>query len=409
MGLGLVMLMLGVTTIMVAQNGQTRAWQRKEVGTSRAITEGGVARTLAQLTHVNNSVLLSRNYDPINPQTGTTYFGPDDSLNSGDEEGAAVDEWTNCLSNPSTCSSGTLGSPNLSLNGTIGSDGQYELKAYRYNDIQKTGTFLIKGQQGSSTFSVAVTVSIDVTSMGSPPGMWISWNPKSSASGSVQLQTDIQDSTNTSDIDANRVDKLKAYQVAPSGAASASYDATPGVPFPNLPSTGQNPPTTGMTGSYNIAPIGGPTILPVSGEIADADGVLKYHIGESGGKSINLTGGENITVGTGSETVELYLDGGIDLSGGSAITIAPGSKLIIYTHGKVTLTGKSTINPLSNSGNLEDAQLYVYTNDEVALTGGSGMKLFLFAPNSEVRLSASSFQGTLWSKSWSGSGKTFLQ
>jgi hypothetical protein len=160
MGLGFVMMIMGMSTIMIAQGDRSTALQRKESSASLAVTEGGLARTLVQLVKPNNSVLLNRNYDPINPKTGKTYFGPDGILNSGDEENTAVNQWSSI---PATACSG-LGTPSISYNGTIGTDGRYTLKAYRYNQVQKTGTFLIEGKQGTLTSSsVAVTLSIDST------------------------------------------------------------------------------------------------------------------------------------------------------------------------------------------------------------------------------------------------------
>lgn len=86
MGLGLVMLILGLSSVMIAEGDRTTASLRKESGASLAIAEGGMARSLAQLSTPNNAVLLNRNYDTINPKTGKTYLGPDGTLNSGDEE-----------------------------------------------------------------------------------------------------------------------------------------------------------------------------------------------------------------------------------------------------------------------------------------------------------------------------------
>ncbi|NJK40406.1 MAG: hypothetical protein HC934_01810 [Acaryochloridaceae cyanobacterium SU_2_1] len=100
LGMGFVMLMLGMTAIMVAQSDRITAWQRKESSVNLALTEGGMARTLAQLTYPNNAVLLNRNYDTINPKTGKTYLGPDGIANNGDEEAAVINEWSSY--NPST-------------------------------------------------------------------------------------------------------------------------------------------------------------------------------------------------------------------------------------------------------------------------------------------------------------------
>ena len=75
MGMGMVMMVMGLTAIIVAQSDRTTAFQRKQTNSSLAASEGGLARTLAQMTLPNNAVLLTRNYDTINPRTGKTYLG----------------------------------------------------------------------------------------------------------------------------------------------------------------------------------------------------------------------------------------------------------------------------------------------------------------------------------------------
>ena len=77
------MILLGMSSMIMAQSDRITAWNRKESGASLAVSEGGMARTLAQLTQTDNRILLTRNYDTINPKTGTTYLGPDGILNSG--------------------------------------------------------------------------------------------------------------------------------------------------------------------------------------------------------------------------------------------------------------------------------------------------------------------------------------
>jgi hypothetical protein len=160
MGLGFVMLILGMSTIMVAQGDRTSSWQRKESSSTLAVTEGGMARTLAQLTAPNNAVLLNRNYDTINPKTNKTYLGPDGIANNGDEEAAAINEWAGY--NPSTepCYQvKNWGAPNFVYSGTIGA-GSYSLKAYRYNPKQQEGTLLIEATQGRQSAAVVITISV---------------------------------------------------------------------------------------------------------------------------------------------------------------------------------------------------------------------------------------------------------
>lgn len=183
-GTGLVMLLVAATLISRSQGDQITASARKGTGGSLAAAEGGTARTLAQLTQPNNAGLLTRNYDPINSDTGKTYLGADGVLDNGDEESTAVDEWTSFASGSPSCTSGATPPPSITYSGTIGTNDKYTLRAYRYRsdpgpdgvpdnlDDIETGTFLVEGQQGTSASlsHIAVTVSIDPTT-GDFPGV----------------------------------------------------------------------------------------------------------------------------------------------------------------------------------------------------------------------------------------------
>jgi hypothetical protein len=162
LGLGLAITLLGMTALVSSQNTQTVAAQRRQMGSSLLATEGGIARTLAYLSQPNNAPLLALNYDSINPQTGSTYLGPDGIPNNGDEETTAVDEWSSFSASTFSCGvTGGAGTPSMSYSGTIGADGQYTLRAYRYNPSQQTGTFLVEGQQGASSATIVLTLAIN--------------------------------------------------------------------------------------------------------------------------------------------------------------------------------------------------------------------------------------------------------
>ena len=162
LGLGMVILLLGLTTLIRSQTAQTVAYQRSRMGSSLLTTEGGVARTLSQLSQPNNAPLLAHNYDTINPNTGNTYLGADGIPNNGDEGSVAVDEWSTFTDSTVACApTASPGPPSISTSGTIGPDGQYTLRAYRYDPSQQTGTFLVEGQQEQSTSLVAVTIAVD--------------------------------------------------------------------------------------------------------------------------------------------------------------------------------------------------------------------------------------------------------
>ena len=159
LGLGFAMLLLGITAMLRSQTARTVAYQRSQMGSTLLVTEGGIARTLMQLSKSNNSPLLRYNYDRLNPSTGKTYLGPDGIPNNGDEENTTIDEWSSLASCTTT---------DMTYSGVIGINGQYTLKAYRYNNTQNTGTFLVEGQQGSSSALVAVTLELEENSLSFP-------------------------------------------------------------------------------------------------------------------------------------------------------------------------------------------------------------------------------------------------
>jgi hypothetical protein len=161
MGLGLVMIAISITTIFVAQNDRQTALHRKEAGSGLFVAEGGTARMLAQFQKPNNSLLLVRNYDTIDPQTGKTYLGPDGVPNSGDEEIAEVDQWTGYDLSATPCFQlAGVGAPDFVKTGTMGAEGSYTLKAYRYDKEKHVGTLFIEGIHRGQESYIAVTFAV---------------------------------------------------------------------------------------------------------------------------------------------------------------------------------------------------------------------------------------------------------
>jgi hypothetical protein len=160
--LGLVMLAFAGISILVAQNDRNNAVQRRTSGASLLVSDSAVARAMLQLSNLNNGVLLIRNYDPINPATGTNYLGADSVSKSGDETVTAVDEWTGYNPTGSPCFQQIgRGAPNIALTGTIGTNETYTIRAYRYDKQNKSGTLLVEGNYQGQSSLTSVTVSIE--------------------------------------------------------------------------------------------------------------------------------------------------------------------------------------------------------------------------------------------------------
>lgn len=176
LGLGFVMVVLGLTMMMTAQSDRITSWQRKESGASLSTAEGGMARTLAQLTVPNNAILLNRNYDTINAKTGKTYLGPDGVFDSGDEEAEPIDEWTSYDPSNQPCHQQmNWGAPDFKFSGPIGTNGAYALKAYRYDPKQQQGTLFVEATTNGQTTGVVIKINV-IPDLENFPGIIVSRN-----------------------------------------------------------------------------------------------------------------------------------------------------------------------------------------------------------------------------------------
>lgn len=371
LGMGLVMVLLGAATLIHSQGAQTIASQRRQMGSSLLTTEGGVARTLTQLSDPNNAPLLARNYDTINPATGTTYLGPDGIPNNGDEETTAVDEWSSFAPSAAACATlASPGSPTITYGGVIGTEGQYTLKAYRYDPSQSTGTVLVEGQQGESTSHVAVTLTIEadlpdfpgvlVTESGVLRGRTVMgtngnvyYNPADSGNESLT-------SGAAAAGDPSRADFLDALWTGPADQFSTDSIAGKIVACPlsfSLP---------------NSAPSGAETLGDLNGDrnLAGVSGSIKVYRADT----LALTGNETVTVDTTAGPVYLYLTvGNFSMRGSSRI-------VNIRTDGQPPQVGdlRIILTPLARSLTLYDyaciqtAFIYIRTSDLHLETLGDG-------------------------------------
>jgi hypothetical protein len=162
-GLGLAMIMMGLTATMMVQTDRTIANSRKQTGETLAIAESGVERVMLQLSRPENAILLSRNHDPINPSTGQAYLGPDGIPSSNDETAVSLDEWTGYSLHTYPCfQQAGVGAPQFPalLTGNLSGGSSYRLLAYRYNPYQQVGHLLVEGTHSGRTTRVAVSIRI---------------------------------------------------------------------------------------------------------------------------------------------------------------------------------------------------------------------------------------------------------
>lgn len=413
MGVGLIAILLGV--IVVARSSQNRitATAQRETARSLAAAETGItqfqslfdrARPLATFcstgtvcatpttptwqTVTNANLLPAGTCDPATEVSVQNYA-----------DDVATNQWQDA--------------------GDDEQDGQFRLYSYAFTNAPSgtqlgIGTLIVEGrvnaEGGTESYRTSTTrikVEFNVNdgrlTAGQLPGLWVQNDGASSAEPTVVLNTNIRNSACTPN--ATQVSQLTA--LAPS---AYRYEASAGEPFPTLPQQGRS-----------TADFGTPTSSLPGNIINDSTGVLPIvpgaNIASYRVSSINLSGTSTLTVGNVSQpaTYLIYVDGDININAGSvsAVNVASGSKLIIYAHGTVSLTGNSSVLPITQDGTSspENAQIYVYSATSpgpavnISNNTGAPIDLFLFAPQSQVTMAGGArVRGMIWANSWVGTG-----
>ncbi|MCG9892568.1 MAG: hypothetical protein MH252_16040 [Thermosynechococcaceae cyanobacterium MS004] len=416
MGVGLIAILLGV--IVVARSSQNRitATAQRETARSLAAAETGItqfqslfdrARPLATFCSTGTVCVTTPTW-----QTATNAnLAPKGICNpaaAAEVQGYAISQWKYVDDDNPTK---TLEQKER--------DGQFRLHSYAFTNAPAgtqlgTGTLIVEGrvnaEGGTESYRTSTTrikVEFNVNdgrlTAGQLPGLWVQNDGASSAEPTVVLNTNIRNSACTPN--TTQVSQLTA--LAPS---AYRYEASAGEPFPTLPQQGRSTadfgtPTSSLPGNIINDSTG---VLP----IAPGANIARYRV-----SSINLSGTSTLTVGNVSQpaTYLVYVEGDINISAGSvsAVNVASGSKLIIYAHGTVSLTGNSSVLPIAQDGTSspENAQIYVYSatpsGPAVSISNNTGapIDLFLFAPQSQVTMAGGArVRGMIWANSWVGTG-----
>lgn len=426
LGVGVITILLGVMMIERSSQNRISAIAQKANVRSVAVAEHGVTQFQA---------LLNR-YRPLATACS------DVALSAFCGSAAAAATWSN-LANATLNPCSTDSTQPITLiqsyatqqwsNATANPvDGQFRLVSYQYqpdaaNPTLGTGTLIVQGRinpdDAIRTATAQLKVNFNVTrnpGLGNFPGLWIKQNQTASASDTAQILTHVRDSTCPGDAASTQpVQQLQNRIQNP-----YAYQTISAIDFPELSPEGTHSPSSPQPGISIISALENQTkTLPnpsQPGSTNASNGILTYRVQANNGQSINLTNPSSVlTVGTGSETVVLTLDGGLTLTGGGRIQLASGSSLIIYAHGPVTLAGNKEPGKEATSAIEQDGtpssirtQLYVYPPQDpiepahaVSLEGESAAPLYLVlvAPTSIVKSSAH-VQGSIWAKSWQGEG-----
>ena len=383
--LGLVMIAFAGTSIIVAQGGRNNAMQRRNSGASLLVSDSALARAMLQLNAPSNSVLLVRNYDPINPSTGKNYLGANGVPKDNDETTTAVDEWTGYNPTGASCFQ-QLGRtvPNLALTGNITPNETYTIRAYRYNKQKQSGTLLVEGTFNGQASLVAVTISIQPV-LDDFPGLllenrgWqtlgtlglrgrqvlgrkgnIYYGPNSSIDSSL--------TGNSSPGDATRASYLNALY-ASNAQDGASSDTVVGKIFAcrlqtNIP--------VGITGT-NLGVINtSQTLRGVGGTVTTLYQVDKINLASSDTLTVDTTGGP--------VRIDVTDKGNVGWAPEQAITLHNTAKILnIRTDGqppkvgdlRIMMRGNSQVN-LYDTSCIQNAFLYIPGDELRLLTSGPG-------------------------------------
>ncbi|GEM_PF-6670404 len=416
LGFGLFMLLVAIMMITRSGDDKVTAILQKQTAESLGITETGFSRSIETLSTGNNGAFLKKNYDPINPNTDKPYLGP-----------SSTDEWTGGTTIQTTVSNGgcdgsssgtiTVPLPTNLLNGTT-DNGQYTLLAYRYDDVNDKGTFILQGnailrdaegnEETVATSRIQTTIDIvdrekilpqsfpglfmeDIIKLGNNDMNATSADPSSIICAECEI----------SDPDTDCVDGVPTEDAIHEEAMGANPGAelvnvTPKLGRPNLPSV--------PTPSGNEIALGRPgcpggdadiTALPRAGDTPNTTGTLndipayEYTV-----ECLKINGTNNLTVTTTDYPVHIYLIGD-----GASMTIGgQGSLFHVGDFGEFAIFGKQ-------DDGTDD------TNQTISLNGGGNSQFFVFAPDAEVGISGGAFDpcdmgGVVWAEVWDGSSGT---
>ncbi len=399
-GLGLIMILIGMTMIVKLQKDQVIASAQKGTAASLDIAEGGVARALSALNLPSNAFLLTLNYDPLDPNTNKVYLGPNGIPNDGDEENTAIDQWSNP---PSNVVCNTSGSLPAFVSDTLGLSGNYGIKAYRYDPGNQTGNLLIEGNQETAVSRVQVSIQVvQKTGLNSFPGLYASNSINLGNNDVLKVAGDTGTSANVICKDCqlpNPSTQCSGGQPTDEGLSAAvgkgsnsvvdgkiflgeaNIPPVPPEPVDNCSATSPPPCLIDLNGSLDINTT---DTLPRPGDVTNRQ--TWGHLAQAPYfyRTTDMPLGNNVlNVNTDTAPVRLYVSGDLTLNG----------------NGGIAHTGDP--DRLAIFGTAATAQNFTISG------GSSTSNLFIYAPNATVGINGGSsdpdIQGAVWAKTWVGS------
>lgn len=366
-GLGLIMILLGVTMVVRSQGDQVTASAQKATADSLAIAETGVTRVQAFLN--KNSGFANKPYP-----------------------------WTDYLSDlPTPCRSGTLYNEAEAFDDPVAVNsnaGQFEVISYSAEGVLVVEGQALQGTTVKSTSRLQVNLALDHSRIPSfdPPGMWA----QQLNLGNNRITGNVIDAG----CPPGSLTTDQKRQITASGG-TVTNDPTLTLP-PAL-----TPPTvcTGtlvypLTCAMSLSAItSGTTILPRTSpaDVANANGEYVYYVAKSGNDSISLSGSANLIIKPGTK-VKLYLEGNINTSGGG-VSIGHNCYDTDVIPDGVANVGATKVSGCEST----NFQMFGGTGTtEIVFAGNNTVDAFIFAPNainSGVNGTAE-IRGSIWLKEW---------
>lgn len=388
MGLGLVMLLVGVTMIVRSQEDTVTASAQKATTDSLGVAETGITRVQSLLKRFPK---MAQNYKSNWSTLYTNLSSINDCLNKTQYSDIVtnIDNW-------------------IKVDSSDLQKGEFKILSYSYTG--NAGTLRVAGratsENGSANTSAAnATTYLEVNIPVVPvadfpiPGLWAKNYSmgNNDVSGNILVSgCSIPSGVSTANI-VSGTGSLNAN-------ASIEFPPLPSLPSINFPPVPTQLPGVPLIGYYQISAITSPITLPRDTDVAGSDGVYRYLVNKDGsGNSIALNGNASqaLTI-TVSKKVTLYLQGNINMSGSSRI---------IHTG---ALPSNFQIYGSDGGANYKNAtDTNSYTTTSITLSGNTSASMFIYAPKATVGVNGggsqpSTITGSVWANTWDGSNANQL-
>jgi hypothetical protein len=449
MGMGLIMLLTGITMIARSQNDRIAASAQSATGGALGAAETGITRYQALID--SNRVIAEY------PACKSLSWDNPSTINC-DNTGSDPKTWKNAASIPAINTTSSCSVPGSQSGPAIVSamatrtwqdvdtnnlgKGQYRLIDYTYKS--GTGTLIVEGRvnqvgsgntattsAGTSTTRLQVEIPVQVQPNNSIPGLWVQNVPQNMGAnkvdGNILISGCPPNNTAPSPNPKNEPPINKEDHVTPGHTVTLSPNAvmpdTPSLPATYTPVTGLVKGNSGKVdtiySNYNSGVPDNP--LPRTGDKAASDGAYHYLIEGN----LAPQGGQGIEIKDNNPNppyrIVLYVQGNIDLSGGPKIN-PNGTASQMQIYGNTTKSDGTAKYDCKNKGgtNGNSPNAIVCPTATVSLGGNPSMRALIHAPDSVATgngiggcsiSSPSGFIGAVWVKAWNastGQSSTFV-